>query len=278
MRLMPRDIKLFAKLNECQWLSTSQIQRVMFEGVSLNAVNKRMRKLINDGYVYAARCSRFEEYYFRLKPKARRVLESEYGIQNAGSEVGRVLPGDIRHFSVINDIRLAFQKAATDGLFNIKVFSTDRELKKMIPYLAIIPDAFVLLDLSDGSRDQSFFVEVDLGTERPGFFGKKIQSYETTVNGPLKLLSPKASLLIFCLTRRHVLTLAEKIIAVSQNINRYYLTSMSDFSRGYDIRGKMFLSLREINKSQNDLVSLFDKVSSCPEHVSYRQDKFILCK
>ena len=48
MRLTERDIQILLKVNECMWLSTSQIKRYFFQDNTMRAVNKRLRSLLSD--------------------------------------------------------------------------------------------------------------------------------------------------------------------------------------------------------------------------------------
>src|SRR6266852_5829795 len=54
-RLTDRDLRLLVKCAICRWLTTGQIQRLYFPKASLNAVQKRLRKLSDAGYLRSYR-------------------------------------------------------------------------------------------------------------------------------------------------------------------------------------------------------------------------------
>ncbi len=48
-RITERDVRLLAKLGVCRWLTTTQVKRLYFPEATLNAVQKRLRKLSDAG-------------------------------------------------------------------------------------------------------------------------------------------------------------------------------------------------------------------------------------
>src|SRR5207302_6999702 len=51
IRCTERDKKLIVKCGLCRWLTTTQIHRLYFPGATVNAVQKRLRKLAEAGYL-----------------------------------------------------------------------------------------------------------------------------------------------------------------------------------------------------------------------------------
>src|SRR5947207_402114 len=88
MRLTGRDKEILAKMQCCKWLTTCQIQRIFFPGVSLDAVRKRMRKLSRAKYLQS-----HQPHY---------MSEMLHGF-------GRP-PKQIEHLIGINDIRIAAER------------------------------------------------------------------------------------------------------------------------------------------------------------------------
>src|SRR6266496_5725826 len=131
MRLTIRDKDIVRKLQRCKWLTTSQIQRAFFPGVSLDPVRKRMRKLAHAKYLRSYRRHRMSEMLHGLgKP-----------------------PKQIEHLVGINDIRLAAEEDAPDffyGYWELPAFGWD---------YPIVPDAVCKVG------DTVYLVEYDTGTE-----------------------------------------------------------------------------------------------------------------
>src|ERR1700687_3351641 len=51
LRCTERDKSLIVKCTLCRWLTTTQIQRLYFPRATVNAVQKRLRKLADAGYL-----------------------------------------------------------------------------------------------------------------------------------------------------------------------------------------------------------------------------------
>jgi len=45
LRLTDRDVRMLVKCGICRWLTTDQLRRLYFPKATLNAVQKRLRKL-----------------------------------------------------------------------------------------------------------------------------------------------------------------------------------------------------------------------------------------
>jgi len=260
MRVMQRDIELMQLLYECRWLSTRQIQRTFFAEVSRNAVNKRLHKLVSGEYLYAARRSRLDEYFYRLKPKALRLLSRACGEVYETALEGRTLPGDLEHFKTINDVRLACKKAAQVQGWHISLFLGDRDVKKAFPHLSVVPDAFVLLTAHSGqqAQEKQLCIEVDLGTENLRTLMQKLEVYDHETRSPLAVLAPKGCVVLFCHSRPRVVHVLEKILQQSPAPEKYYLASLSDVADDWDFAKPVVLSLRRFLTGNVELLGLFD--------------------
>jgi len=75
LRSTERDKKLIVKCGLCRWLTTTQIHRLYFPRATLNAVQKRLPKLTETGYLRTHRESVFSEALHAPGPKGRAILE-----------------------------------------------------------------------------------------------------------------------------------------------------------------------------------------------------------
>ncbi len=165
-----RDLKLFEALVNARWLSTSQIQRRFFRTASLNAVNKRMRRLASGDLLRCVRPGLTEQCYFRLTSKSAERLRD-----NIGSDLETIpnrFPKQIRHFEAINDVRLWFQDQFRDSLAG---FWAEWEIKSL-DRGPVVPDGVALVRVASGLRRLA--IEVDLATENLQFLVKKMTTYE----------------------------------------------------------------------------------------------------
>jgi len=144
MRLTDRDRDILQKLERYKWLTTSQIQRLFFPGVSLDPVRKRLRKLA------AAKCLRSYQRH--------QMAEMLHGLGKP--------PKQIEHLIGINDIRLA---AAKD---NPSFFYAYWELPAFGWDYPIVPDAVSRVD------GKLYLVEYDTGTETLAQLEAKFRNYD----------------------------------------------------------------------------------------------------
>jgi len=144
MRLTTRDKEIVRKLQRCKWLTTSQIQRLFFPGVSLDPVRKRMRKLADAKYLQSRQRHHMSEMLHGLgKP-----------------------PKQIEHLIGVNDIRLAAEKDGPDffyGYWELPGFGWD---------YPIVPDAVCKVG------DTVYLVEYDTGTETVAQLQTKFARYD----------------------------------------------------------------------------------------------------
>src|SRR5213594_4187944 len=107
-RLTDRDLRMLVKCAICRWLTTAQIQRLYFPRATLNAVQKRLRKLSDAGYLRTHREDLLSEAIHTPGPKGKAVVE-EKGIEAA---VGNEVPRQIEHLKGVNDIRIAVETSS----------------------------------------------------------------------------------------------------------------------------------------------------------------------
>src|SRR5260370_9213299 len=104
-RLTDRDLRMLVKCAICRWLTTGQIQRLYFPKATLNAVQKRLRKLSDAGYLRSYREHPTAEAVHALGPKGKPLVE-EKGIE-AG--VSSEVPQQPEHLLGVNEIRIAVE-------------------------------------------------------------------------------------------------------------------------------------------------------------------------
>jgi hypothetical protein len=78
-----RDRKVIAKCALCRWLTTTQIGRLYFHGKTVNAVQKRLRQLAEEGFLRTYREGISSEALHSAGPKGRAILE-EKGLGHLG--------------------------------------------------------------------------------------------------------------------------------------------------------------------------------------------------
>jgi len=107
LRCTERDRRLIVKCGLCRWLTTTQIHRLYFPHATLNAVQKRLRKLAETGYLRTYREGVFSEALHAPGPKGKGFLEEMRVTCSGGNDVSRQLP----HLVGVNDIRIAVESS-----------------------------------------------------------------------------------------------------------------------------------------------------------------------
>ncbi|MGH9680477.1 MAG: replication-relaxation family protein, partial [Candidatus Acidiferrales bacterium] len=108
VRLTDRDVRMLVKCAVCRWLMTAQIHKLYFPDATLNAVQKRLRKLSDAGYLRSYREHPTAEAVHAIGPKGKPVVE-EKGIEAA---LGEEVPRQLEHLMGVNQIRIAVETSA----------------------------------------------------------------------------------------------------------------------------------------------------------------------
>jgi hypothetical protein len=175
--LTDRDLNLISLLDRAHWLTTRQIHQCFFPNASANACQKRLRILASGGFLVQVRSNRTDQSVWRIGIPGLARLQKE-GI--ASNTVPKRVPGNLDHFSTINDVRLWFLRNLCGPEFHLKYYLAEWELKTN-RQLKVIPDALAVVS---GHHDILVAVEVDLGTENASFFQRsKIENYRQFRNG-----------------------------------------------------------------------------------------------
>lgn len=73
-KVTSRDERILGKCAICRWLTTTQIQHIYFPEASLNAVQKRLRKLTDAGYLRTHRQNPMAEAIYSVGPKGKPLV------------------------------------------------------------------------------------------------------------------------------------------------------------------------------------------------------------
>ena len=166
VRVTDRDLRILVKCGICRWLSTAQIQRLYFPKASPNAVQKRLRKLADDGYLRAYRENPMAEVLHSVGPKGRPLVE-ETGIEVAS---GTAPPKQEDHLLGINTVRIALE---TNNVPLVYFFAA-WHLAVIGWSFPVIPDAIFAIS---GSQRQRFLLEYDRNTEPSKVILAKLRAY-----------------------------------------------------------------------------------------------------
>jgi Replication-relaxation len=172
LRCTERDKKLIVKCGLCHWLTTTQVGRLYFPAATANAVQKRIRKLVEAGYLRSYREGLLSEALHAPGPKAKTVFE-EKSVEYAGaSEV----PRQVAHLVGVNDIRIAVETSPVP----VAYFFAHWQVGGLGWPHPVIPDAvFGLL----APHRRNFAVEYDRGTESVGILAAKLRTYQEGLPG-----------------------------------------------------------------------------------------------
>jgi hypothetical protein len=166
LRCTERDKGLIVKCGLCRWLTTSQIRRMYFADSTLNAVQKRLRQLADEGYLRTHRENIVSEMLHAPGPRGRAVVEGK-GIGWSASDI----PRQIAHLVGINDIRLAVEMSSVP----VAYFFAHWQFASMGWRQPVIPDAVFAVR---ASHRRSFAVEFDRATEGVAVLVAKLRAYE----------------------------------------------------------------------------------------------------
>lgn len=175
VRLTNRDRSLMVKSSVCRWLSTTQIRRLFFPDATVNAVQKRLRKLGEAGYLRTYREDMMSESLHTAGPKGK-PLVAEAGLEVAP---GNDVPRQIEHLRGVNDIRIAVETGAVP----VAYFFSYWQLANLSWNHAVIPDAIFAVK---APLRRTFLVEYDRGTEPFEVLLKKFRCYEVLTEFPFE--------------------------------------------------------------------------------------------
>lgn len=167
-------------LLDARWLATSQIARTFFQDKTLNAVNKRMSKLVQAGLLRSLRPGWMAEQYYSLTQRGCRHIDPTDSSGGAGTSR---FPKQLQHFSWINDLRIWFQAQSLPRIRYDSYWQSQPGRASR----GVVPDALVALEVS--GQKHRLAVEVDCGTENASVVAQKLDRYSRerhTFDAPLK--------------------------------------------------------------------------------------------
>ena len=167
LRITDRDVRMLVKCDVCRWLTTAQVKRLYFAEATLNAVQKRLRKLSEAGYLRSHQEHPTAEAIHAVGPKGKPLVE-EKGIEVA---VGAEAPKQIEHLVGVNEIRIAVET----GGANVAYFFAYWQLANLGWAHPVIPDAVFAVRTPEL---RTFLVEFDRSTETLDKLVRKLQWYD----------------------------------------------------------------------------------------------------
>src|SRR6266567_2099599 len=167
IRLSDRDLRLLVKCAVCRWLTTDQLKRLYFPEATLNAVQKRLRKLSEAGYLRSHQEHPTAEAIHAVGPKGKPLVE-EKGVEVA---VGGEVPRQVEHMLGVNEIRIAVE---TSGM-KVVYFFAYWQLANLGWAHAVIPDAVFAVRTPEL---RTFLVEYDRSTETLDKLFRKLGLYD----------------------------------------------------------------------------------------------------
>jgi protein involved in plasmid replication-relaxation len=172
LRCTERDKRVVAKCALCRWLTTSQIRRMYFPSATVNAVQKRLRKLAEEGYLRTHRESILSETLHGLGPKGKAIVEGK-GLNCIGTTE---VPRQVAHFTGVNDVRMAVET----GIVPVAYFFANWQFVPIGWQHPVIPDAVFALRTP---ALRTFVVEFDRATEGLGVLVAKLRAYQEGLPG-----------------------------------------------------------------------------------------------
>src|SRR2546426_5000796 len=167
LRLTERDRRMLAKCAVCRWLTTDQVKRLYFPEATLNAVQKRLRKLSETGYLRSHQEHPTAEAIHAVGPKGKPLVEAK-GVEVA---VGGEVPRQVEHMLGGNEIRIAVE---TSGM-KVAYFFAYWQLANLGWAHSVIPDAVFAVR---SPERRTFLVEYDRSTETLDKLVRKLQWYD----------------------------------------------------------------------------------------------------
>lgn len=172
IRLTDRDTRLLVKCAVCRWLTTTQAKHLYFPQAGVNAVQKRLRKLSEAGYLRSHREHPTAEAVHTVGPKGKPLVE-ERGVDVV---LGGEVPKQLAHLVGVNDVRVAVETSAV----RIAYFFAYWQLPDLGWTYHVIPDAIFAVRTPER---RTFFVEYDRNTETLKKLIEKLQWYVKGLSG-----------------------------------------------------------------------------------------------
>src|SRR6266404_9687109 len=214
-RLTDRDLRMIVKCAICRWLTTGQIQRLYFPEATLNAVQKRLRKLSDAGYLRSYREHPTAEAVHALGPKGKPLVE-EKGVEAA---VSAEVPQQLEHLLGVNEIRVAVETSVVQ----VAYFFAYWQLSDIGWSHGVIPDAVFAVRTPER---HTFVIEYDRSTETLTKLLQKLRSYDRGLTG-----FPIEAVLIVAERSRRFELLSREVRRASLTLS-VLVASLADIEQG----------------------------------------------
>lgn len=195
MRLTDRDKRIVEAVYQLRFLTSEQIKLLEFEKGSMTACSRRLKVLYHNGYLTDTRKTIPAGYgsskrVYCLAKKGAALISHLYSEKEAreikwNEKYNKVEPFFIEHTLAINDVRIAFLKAALATKEYDLFWFNEQEVKAWkekvddpedsSKTLSVTPDAFLYLIGKD--KKAYYFLEVDRATESNRRWRDKIKGY-----------------------------------------------------------------------------------------------------
>jgi len=175
-KLTNRDRKILCTIAACQVLGTSQVHQWHFGNVSLNMAQKRLRKLVEAGYLDSMETKVCTDNLLVLGKEGQRQLHQH----GWNVEQRKEIPKDLAHHMGVVDTRIAIERGLQDmpGM-KLRYFYAYWELGRFGWSYPIIPDA--IFSVRNAFTAQAA-LEFDRKTEMLGVFAQKLLQYRTLLH------------------------------------------------------------------------------------------------
>lgn len=195
MRLTDRDKRIVEAVYQLRFLTRDQIKLLEFDKGSMTACQRRLSLLYHNGYLSAVHKPIPTGYgsskrVYCLSKKGAALIAHLYSEKEAreikwNEKYNKVEPFFIEHTLAINDVRIAFLKAALATKEYDLFWFNEQEVKAWkekvddpedsSKTLSVTPDAFLYLIGKD--KKAYYFLEVDRATESNRRWRDKIKGY-----------------------------------------------------------------------------------------------------
>jgi hypothetical protein len=185
-RLREADLWILEALAKMLFLTTSQVSRIFFEGSRWTA-NKRLRKLLDGGYIRVWVRSLTEDNIYSLDRGGAKAISQAWAETNPGhrARTPKGLDGNLTHLLLINDVRASIALDVQTLDAELVWWRSDWELRAA--NASLVPDARFKIRW-DESHIQEFALEVDNNSRSPKGFVNKMIRYHSISNGQICVL------------------------------------------------------------------------------------------
>lgn len=156
--LQPRDYEIFKTIDSYGFLSTSQVHRLIFGGISRRTVLRRLQALWKKNFLKSHFGLPNGEKIWCLLSDTAKMIGSEFSLKSLNKNT---LVHDIR----LNDIRIDLEAKGLAKHWSNGHLLTQKAYEGVSPrerYNTVIPDGIMLLNLNSGAASSAIELELIL--------------------------------------------------------------------------------------------------------------------